>query len=100
MSAVQDLASIIGEQVDHQSPQADCVTCADVNRAAAAVDTMGYRKPVVLAYVVVDRLGVMIGSQSATRAEAQAVADEWTTTCKEAGIDWDYRVAEIVEAAP
>lgn len=40
-----DLATIIGEQFEHQAPQDDCRVCPDVQRAAAAVEVMGYRKP-------------------------------------------------------
>lgn len=43
MSARADLATIIGEQFEHQTGP-DCNICADVNRAAAAVEVMGYRK--------------------------------------------------------
>lgn len=62
-----------------------------------ALADLGYRKPRVLAYVVLDRDGQIIGKQFTNRPAAQAFADEWTADCKTAGIDWDYRVAEIVE---
>jgi hypothetical protein len=60
----------------------------------------GYRKPKVIAYVVLDRDGQMIGKQFTDREAARAFAAEWTADCKAAGIDWDYRAAEIVEATP
>lgn len=65
---------------------------------ADAVLTAGYRKPVVLAYVVVDRNGKLIKDFGQDKATAQEFAIESTGTCEDAGIDWDYRVAEIVEA--
>lgn len=57
----------------------------------------GYRKPAILGYVIVGRDGQMLGAQYPTKDAAQAMADEWTKDCDEAGVDWDYRVAEIVE---
>ena len=59
----------------------------------------GYRKPAVLGYVVVGRDGRMHRTQYVTRDAAQEVADEWGSDAHEAGIDWDYRVVEIVESA-
>ena len=53
----------------------------------------------VIAYVALARDGKIVGQQFADRDAAQAFADEWTADCKTAGIDWDYRVAEIVEVA-
>jgi len=53
----------------------------------------------IIGYIAVDRDGQIIGKQFANREAARAFADEWTADCKTAGIDWDYRVAEIVEAA-
>lgn len=45
MSAERDeLATIIGEQFEH-GVAPNCPVCADVDRAAAAVEVMGYRKP-------------------------------------------------------
>lgn len=58
----------------------------------------GYRKGNVLGYIVVDRGGVIVGNQHKHKESAQTFADEWTADCKTAGIDWEYRVAEIVEA--
>jgi hypothetical protein len=66
---------------------------------AAAILAAGYSKPTILGYVVVGRDGHMIGAQHSTSEEAQAMADEWTKDCEVAGVDWDYRVAEIVEAS-
>ena len=60
---------------------------------------LGYRKPKVLSYVVVGRDGGFVQDFGLDRPAAQAFADEWISDCKTAGIDWDYRVAEIVEAA-
>ncbi|MFF1382818.1 hypothetical protein ACFVWT_04555 [Arthrobacter sp. NPDC058288] len=67
--------------------------------SAAAVRAAGYRKPKVLGYIVVDRSGVMVGNQQKHRESAQAFAEEWTADCRTAGIDWEYRVAEITESA-
>jgi hypothetical protein len=53
----------------------------------------------IIGFIVVDRVGILVGKQFTNRDAAQAFADEWTADCKAAGIDWDYRVAEIVEAA-
>jgi len=53
----------------------------------------------ILGYIVVDRGGIMVGNQHKHRESAQAFADEWTSDCKTAGIDWDYRVAAIMEVA-
>ncbi|MFJ7748694.1 hypothetical protein ACIQXM_01910 [Arthrobacter sp. NPDC097144] len=59
----------------------------------------GYRKQVILGYVVVGRDGGMVtGSSYSTHTEAQAKADEWTVGAKTNQVDWEYRVAEIVEA--
>jgi hypothetical protein len=58
----------------------------------------GYRKPQVLSYIVVSRDGQPIGKSFPSRDLAQKRADEWTNDCRVAGVDWDYRVAEIVEA--
>jgi hypothetical protein len=69
---------------------------AEVFRDALLV--AGYGKAEVLGYIVVDRGGIMVGTQHKHRESAQAFADEWTADCKTAGIDWDYRVAEITEA--
>jgi hypothetical protein len=50
-----------------------------------------------LGYVVVDRGSQIIGQQFRSREAALASAAGWTADCETAGIDWDYRVAEIVE---
>lgn len=52
-----------------------------------------------IGYIVVDRKGSMVGKQHMNKASAQAFAAEWTADCKTAEIDWDYRVAQIVEVA-
>ena len=52
-----------------------------------------------IGYIVVDRGGVMVGKQHTHKESAQAFASEWTADCKTAEIDWDYRVAQIVEVA-
>jgi len=57
------------------------------------------KQQVVIGYVVVDRGGIMVGDQHKYQESAQAFADEWTADCKTGGIDWDYRVAGIVEVA-
>ena len=64
---------------------------------ADAILAAGYRKPRILGYVVVGRDGLMHRVQYETRSAAQEVADEWTRDAKNTGVDWDYRVAEIVE---
>lgn len=66
---------------------------------AEAILSSGYTKSILLGYVVVGRDGHMLGAQYPTKGEAQAMADEWTKDCKEAGVDWEYRVAEITEPA-
>ncbi|GAA3399383.1 hypothetical protein [Pseudarthrobacter polychromogenes] len=63
------------------------------------LQSLGYRKPKVIGYIVVDRGGIMVGHQHKHRESAQAFADEWSDDCKTAGIHWEYRVAEIVETA-
>lgn len=68
--------------------------------AADRLLVAGYRKPEVIAHVVVDREGHVIGKQFKDREAAQAFADEWTADCKTAGIDWEYRVAVIAEDTP
>jgi hypothetical protein len=65
--------------------------------AVKAILAAGYRKPRVLGYAVVDRAGAAVHTFK-NRTTAQQVAEESTRDCKEAGIDWDYRVADIVEA--
>ncbi len=67
-------------------------------RAAAAILAAGYRKPAVLGYIVVDRDGSMVGPHHENEVSAQTFAAEWTKDCKDAGIDWEYRVATITEA--
>lgn len=70
---------------------------ANYTPLADAILAAGYRKPRILGYVVVGRDGLMHRVQYETRLAAQEVADEWTRDAKNTGVDWDYRVAEIVE---
>jgi hypothetical protein len=98
MSARDDLTTIIGEQFEHETPQADCRVCPDVQRAAAAVEVMGYRKVERISYVVITRDGRFVKEFGGDKVRAEAFANESTRDCKDAEIDWDYRVAEIVEA--
>jgi hypothetical protein len=86
----EELARIIGGKL---------ITRSSMTETAGSVIAAGYRRPKVLGYVVVSRDGRMLGHQFGDRAAAQARADEWTNDCKTGGVDWDYRVAEIVEAA-
>lgn len=68
--------------------------------AADAILTAGYRKPKVLGYVVVGRDGgIYAWTVHPNREFAQASADKVNADLRGAGIDWDCRVAEIVEAA-
>ena len=68
--------------------------------AADALLAAGCRKPAVLGYVVVGRDGGMVTGASYTNREAaQAYADRWSADAKASRVDWDYRVAEIVEPA-
>jgi hypothetical protein len=53
-----------------------------------------------LSYVVVDRDGKFIKDFGKDNIGAQEFAIEYTGDCMDMGIDWDYRVAEIVEAQP
>lgn len=55
--------------------------------------------PKPIGYIVVDRGGIMVGNQHKYKESAQAFADEWTADCKTSEIDWDYRVAAIVEVS-
>lgn len=50
-------------------------------------------------YVVIDRDGKFIKEFGDDKASARAFAHESTQDCEDMGIDWDYRVAEIVEVA-
>ena len=77
----------------------DCMFWADDHESAEAVRTAGYSKPKVIGYAVLDRAGHMIGEQFTERNAAFEFAAEWTKDCEDAGIDWDYRVAAITEAA-
>lgn len=99
MSADDELTQII---TSPESFDGGPVSCGPnpvyAARTADAIRAAGYRKPSVLGYIVVDRGGVMVGNQHKHRESAQEFADEWTADCKTAGIDWEYRVAEIVEA--
>jgi len=61
----------------------------------------GYRKRRLVQYVVVTQDGgVYDCSFGRDREAAQAVADEATADAQSAGIDFSYRVAEIVEFTP
>lgn len=95
MSARDELATVIVEAYGEDSGACPCEQDLDV---AAHILSAGYRKPKVIGYIVVDRGGILVGKQFKHREAAQAFADESTADCETAGIDWDYRVAEIVEA--
>lgn len=78
---------------------ATCIGAAEAREISEAILTAGYSKPTILGYVVVGRDGGFVTGRSySTRTEAQAIADEWTVGAKTNQIDWEYRVAEIVEA--
>ena len=59
------------------------------------------QKRTVLGFVVVGRDGGMVTGASYTNREAaQAYADRWSADAEANRVDWDYRVAEIVESQP
>ncbi|WP_284763423.1 hypothetical protein [Arthrobacter sp. efr-133-R2A-63] len=68
--------------------------------AADALMADGHRKPIVIGYAVVGgKSGQFVRSFGADERDAAlAFADESTRDCADMGIDFDYRVAEIVEA--
>lgn len=53
-----------------------------------------------LGYVVVDREGKLVKDFGQDNVAAQEFAIESTGDCEDMGIDWAYRVAEIVEYTP
>jgi hypothetical protein len=67
--------------------------------AVEAIHAAGYRKSIVLSYVVIDRDGKFIKDFGDDKVSAQEFAIESTAACTDSGIDWEYRVAEIVEEA-
>jgi hypothetical protein len=97
MSARDELAKVI------ESGYGEDPTDCPYDHAPIIADALlaaGYRKPEVIAYVVVARDGQLIGKQQFKGyAAAKALADVWTADCQTEGVDWDYRVAEITEAA-
>lgn len=58
---------------------------------------MGYRKAEVVSYVVITRDGRFVKDFGGDKTAADDFAADSTGDCSDAGIDWDYRVAEIVE---
>jgi hypothetical protein len=100
MSVRDELAGII---MSPESLDGGPISCGPNSvyaaRTADAILAAGYRKPTVIGYVVVNRSGAMLGKQFETREDAQALADAWTADCQTTGTDWDYRVAEVTEAA-
>jgi hypothetical protein len=97
MSARDELAKVV-----YKARWVDGIKDVGLTTDSAIADAIlaaGYRKPKVLGYMVVSRRGSMVGNQHEDRESAQKVADEWTADCQTAGIDWDYRVAEITEPA-
>lgn len=73
----------------------------ELRKVAGAILFAGYRTPVVIGYAVVGgRSGQFVRSFGADEREAaQAFAEESTRDCADIGIDFAYRVAEIVDAA-
>jgi hypothetical protein len=78
----------------------------DIEELVKALTAAGHIKPkvieqeelVVYGYTVVDSNGnAMPSFKGRTQQEAIDYAAEQTKDCKEAGIDWDYRVAAIVD---
>lgn len=53
----------------------------------------------VIGYVVVDRDGKLVKDFGQDSVAAQEFAIESTGDCEDMGIDWDYRVAGIIEVA-
>ena len=95
---VYELGNIIGNKPDNVD-RIGKLAAAERVLAAGYIKTAG-PTPRRLGYIVVDRGGIMVGNQHKYLESAQAFADEWTADCKSAGMDWDYRVAEIFEATP
>ena len=95
---VYALADVIGNKHNNVD-RIGKIAAAERVLAAGYVKTAG-PAPRRLGYIVVDRGGIMVGNQHKYRESAQEFADEWTADCKLAGMDWDYRVAEIFEATP
>ena len=93
---IHALADVIGNKPDNVNQIGKLAAAERV--LAAGYSRCGCETPKRLGYIVVDRGGVMVGDQHKYRASAQEFADEWTSDCKAAGMDWDYRVAEIFEA--
>jgi len=103
MNAREELALVLANAQRFRNGSSMLPSAAHVSRLALddadAVLAAGYSKPKVIGYAVLDRAGHMIGEQFTERNAAFEFAAEWTKDCEDAGIDWDYRVATITEAA-
>lgn len=97
MSARDELTGIVQNACAQTSM--DWVYDHEAQGVAEAILAAGYSKQTITGYAVLDRGGHMIGEQFKERKAAEEFAAEWTKDCKDAGIDWDYRVAAITEAA-
>jgi len=82
------------------------LTPEDVAELVQALTAAGHIKPQVIeqedltvyGYCVVDRDGKPLRAfEGSTQQEAIDFAQQWTWDCEDAGIDWDYRVAAIVD---
>lgn len=51
----------------------------------------------VYGYTLVGQDGRLTQTNFATQQEAIEDAEKWNKDCQEAGIDWDYRIAAIVD---
>ena len=98
MNARDELAEVVSQALADVTGIFDTSTEEDKGMADHIL-AAGYSKPKVIGYAVLDRAGHMIGEQFTERNAAFEFAAEWTKDCEDAGIDWDYRVATITEAA-
>ena len=83
--------------VVHTDPESEAVslTSADLE-AVLAQAKVEQEEMTVYGYVVVDREGKFIKNAD-SQQQAIDFATDATDSCKAAGIDWDYRVAAIVD---
>ena len=94
MSARDELATVIETAYDLNPGMATFELLAHATLAD------GYRKPTLIQYVVVTQDGgVYDCSFGQDRERAQSVADSATADARSVGLDYTYRVAELVEAA-
>lgn len=81
------------------------ITPEDIKVLVQALTEAGHIKSQVIeqeeltvyGYIVVGRDGHPIGEDLLTQQEAIEVADKWTKDVQKTGIDWDYKVAAIVD---